>query len=115
MKYTYKFDTIADSYIMDFDEEKICVGDEVLVYSECDTMTGKEWFNISKLLAHDGYPGNVDSSIRRYHGWRGTTNDIAVYAYGVYTVKSVTHEDGDFRNQYLKVVINHKDIRKGDD
>ena len=34
----------------------------------------------------EGVSGNLDSHVRRYHGWRGTTNGIGVYAHGVRTV-----------------------------
>lgn len=29
-----------------------------------------------------GIQGNSNSDIRRYHGWRGTTNDCEIYAHG---------------------------------
>ena len=35
-------------------------------------------------------PGNSNRAIRTYHGWRGTTDDYAVYAHGRRTVESVT-------------------------
>jgi hypothetical protein len=31
----------------------------------------------------EGIPGNMDRNICRYHGWRGTTNDVATYAHGL--------------------------------
>ena len=33
-------------------------------------------------LADEGVPGNTNPNIRRYHGWRGTTQDRALYALG---------------------------------
>ncbi len=30
-----------------------------------------------------GWAGNSNPAIHRYHGWRGTTNDYAVYSYGL--------------------------------
>ena len=33
--------------------------------------------------------GNMDASVTRYHGWRGTTDDWSVYAHGLREVLSV--------------------------
>jgi hypothetical protein len=37
-----------------------------------------------------GFGGNMNSHIKRYHGWRGTTNDKSTEAIGVREVLSVT-------------------------
>ena len=37
----------------------------------------------------DGWPGNMDPHRCRYHGWRGTTNDCAIYAHGLRRVLDV--------------------------
>ena len=37
----------------------------------------------------EGWPGNSDPSQCQYHGWRGTTNDWAVYAHGLRRVLDV--------------------------
>ena len=37
----------------------------------------------------EGWPGNSDPNQCRYHGWRGTTNDWAVYAHGLRRVLDV--------------------------
>ena len=117
MKFVYKFDRFMDMDRLqrEFNGDAIREGDEVLVYSQLDTMTGKEYFYISKRFARDGYPGNMDSSVKRYHGWRGSNNNVATYAHGVYTIKSVSYEDGEIPDMYIKVVLNRKDIRKGGD
>lgn len=39
-----------------------------------------------------GWPGNLDSSIRRYHGWRGTTNNIYAEALGVFEVLDIVEQ-----------------------
>lgn len=36
-----------------------------------------------------GVPGNSNQNIIRYHGWRGTTNDIEIYAYGLRQIESI--------------------------
>lgn len=114
MKYTYYFDVFDMSYY-DIGAAEINVGDEVLVYCKTNIMTGAEKWGFRKdFAAEGGYPGNMDSHIRRYHGWRGTTNDSSVHAMGVYTVKSVEHIKGKYEAK-MKVVLNRTDIRKGED
>ena len=36
-----------------------------------------------------GYPGNSNPKVWRLHGWRGTTNDVCVYAYGWRRVETI--------------------------
>ena len=38
----------------------------------------------------EGWPGNSDHNIRKFYGWRGTTDDTSVHAYGLAICKSVT-------------------------
>ena len=48
--------------------------------------------DIELLLIDDngeGWPGNSDPTQCRYHGWRGTTNDWAIYAHGLRRVLDV--------------------------
>lgn len=33
-------------------------------------------------FGEDGIPGNSNHEITRYHGWRGTTNDVSISAHG---------------------------------
>ena len=37
----------------------------------------------------DGVPGNSDPEIKRIEGWRGTTNNKAVYAHGICKIKKI--------------------------
>lgn len=69
------------------------VGQEVILISRKDTSIGgsKEVFS-AVLHTGEGIPGNL-SNERRYHGWRGTTNDIAAYAYGVRKITKVDNID----------------------
>lgn len=46
-------------------------------------------FNNSDEYFSAGWPGNSNPSIGRFHGWRGTTNDWSVYAFGVRRCLSV--------------------------
>lgn len=41
------------------------------------------------LASEEGIPGNVNRSIVSTRGWRGTSNDRAVYAMGVILIKSI--------------------------
>lgn len=44
----------------------------------------------------DGVRGNMDSSIKRTIGWRGTSNDRCVDAHGVVTIRKIrTLKNGD--------------------
>ena len=37
----------------------------------------------------DGIGGNMDRNIKRYHGWRGTSNDVAIHSYGIRKIQSI--------------------------
>lgn len=57
----------------------------------------------------EGYPGN-SGNIKRYHGWRGTTQGTAIYVYGVREVLEVGELKTDERGrQTLKVTLS-KDL-----
>lgn len=106
MKWVYKFDRDYEVEEM----EEYHVGDKVLVYSMYNANTGDETFYLSKRFAEDGYPGNMDSSIKCFHGFRGAYNNIYTYAHGVYMVKSV-----DTNGEYTKVTLNRKDLKSKED
>lgn len=57
------------------------VGDEVILLEHLDVSSGLHWFTLVPDEGH-GIPGNMNSNIRRYHGWRGTTNDVSLIAHG---------------------------------
>jgi hypothetical protein len=57
----------------------------------------------------EGFGGNSDPNIRRYHGWRGTTNDWSVYAYGVRRCLRVTITGN--RSKTVRFVFG-KDLKK---
>ena len=65
------------------------VGDEgVLV--ECErVMQPTGTVGVALIDAPDGAPGNMDPHVRRMHGWRGTTNDVARHAHGWRRVESI--------------------------
>ena len=82
------------------------VGDTVLLVGR--EYHGKErYYLYGGMLAKDGYPGNANKYVCRFHGWRGCTNDINVYAYGVREVKSVTNTGNVdvYGNTLYKIVV----------
>ena len=117
MKYTFKW-TEDSCPIRSFESADIHVGDEVLVYSRTDDLTGcTEWF-LSREFANGGYPGIMNPSIRRYHGWRGTYNNTRTEAHGVYRIDAIersyrTTKWG--REPVDTIRLNHKDLRKGEE
>lgn len=63
------------------------VGDEAILVCRLDTISGhEEWF----LYKGDGAPGNCNPSVKRYHGWRGTTARTAIYAFGLRRIVKVS-------------------------
>ena len=66
------------------------VGQEVILISRENVAVrdSKETFSII-LDPGEGVPGNMDHSIKRYHGWRGTTDDVALYAHGLRQIVKV--------------------------
>lgn len=70
------------------------VGQEVILVGRENVnvqRSGYEKFTIVDAPA--GIPGNMDHSIKKYHGWRGTTDDIALYAYGLRKILKVQAVD----------------------
>lgn len=62
------------------------VGDEVVLV-KVNGKDGKDRYSIR--IAPDGIGGNMNRSIKRFHGWRGTTNDISVTAMGRREIKKI--------------------------
>ena len=69
------------------------IGQEVIPVERYNTMTGDSTFT---LYLHDGrgIPANMDRNDRAYHGWRGTTDNIAVYVHGVRKIENVEKING---------------------
>lgn len=62
-------------------------GDEAILVCNTDIRTGYEtWY----LYRGEGVPGNMDFSVKRYHGWRGTTASISVDAFGLRRVERIS-------------------------
>lgn len=105
MKYTFIVQTA-------YKDETYRVGDKVLVLQKEDLNNGLEWYDISKRHAEAGYPGNMDHTIKCFHGWRGTYNNISTNAMGVYEIKKI--EELDDWGDEIKVTIGRKDLKKGE-
>lgn len=73
--------------------------------------TWLQWIDNESFIA-EGFPGNSNKNIKRFHGWRGTTDDISIYAMGVRECIEVT------RKEYQKTVhyriVFGSDIREGE-
>lgn len=78
----------------------LTVGTEYIVTEKTDTTTGTVWHELREPTP-GGIPGNMDASIRRYHGWRGTTNNVSTYALGLRKVEAVTT----YKNGSVKVTM----------
>ena len=55
----------------------------------CRTNKVDFFYSDNPYWIENGMSGNMDSSVTRYHGWRGTTGDIATYALGVHVFLGV--------------------------
>lgn len=79
------------------------VGDVYAVAEEENVMNGEKR-HIFKS-ADSGFAGNMDSNDKRFHGWRGTTNDWHREALGVFEVLKIEQQ----KNGKLKVTLS-KDL-----
>jgi len=60
----------------------------------------------------EGWAGNMDASDRRYHGWRGTTDDWSVQGRGIRKVLSATVSGK--RSKLVRIVFG-RDLKKDED
>lgn len=116
MKYVYYYDEYRDGW--DDETANARIGQKALVIGRTHENGGREAFTLdfSAKAVAEGAPGNVDWSIRRFHGWRGTSYGVSKCAYGVHVVKSVekqtyTDEHG-FKCTRYRVEIGRADIAK---
>ena len=58
-----------------------------------------QWSSDDRLISH-GMAGNVDSSTRRFHGWRGTTNGWSIEALGVRRCYAAAKKQFTYRSRY---------------
>lgn len=91
-----------DLYGIDLDTIK--VGQEYILTERTDIVNGNTFY---RLWPDDGVgiPGNMNGNICRYHGWRGTTNDISTTALGVRRVERVDIPKGEWPYRTVKVKL----------
>ena len=84
-------------------------GDAVILYG-IKREGAPEKTEIFRIMKDNGMGimGNVDS-IFRYHGWRGTSDGMAKYAYGLRKIKSLSvidrYSDDEGHYQTVKIVV----------
>lgn len=79
-------------------EENFKVGDLVILIERDYINDGFSNFDAIPYTG-DGIGGNSNPSIKRYHGWRGTTNGVAKYAHGVRKIISVGEVTDEWRGE----------------
>lgn len=80
MKCQYKNNRYNEKGDMEWAESNFQIGVNVTLFSIHNIKSNNpENF---KITIDDGISGNMNKNIQLYHGWRGTTSDIAVYAHG---------------------------------
>lgn len=81
----------------EMDHGKLAVGLVCTVTELTNINTNAKWYRLTPG-DDSGVPGNMDRNVRRYHGWRGTTNDISVDACGVHVVTDIQiYKNGNFK------------------
>ena len=78
------------------------VGDEVVLISYTQESGNCTNWEIIKHTGQ-GIPGNVNQSICRYHGWRGTSNGWATYAHGVRKITKIVEDPKDI--DFVKITV----------
>ena len=92
-----------DMYRLPLDRYR--VGDEFILIEYSRTATGASWYGLMPHRGH-GVGGNIDHSITRYHGWRGTTCGISKTACGVRRIIKVSPVKTDREGwDYIKVTV----------
>lgn len=91
------------TYEPDYTTPAVKVGDEVVLVEYNNVLKDTTWW--LPWVAPNGISGNMDPSVKRFHGWRGTTNDVAVYAHGLRKVLKVTSKVNERGDTVLKVTV----------
>lgn len=77
---------------------EINVGVEYAIVECCNVLEpSMVWYELIPDV-DDGIGGNMNPAIKRWHGWRGTTNDISMTACGLHKVTRISgYKNGDYR------------------
>ena len=94
--------------VKDIDDHNIAIGQLVTLAERTDIMTGESYYILYDSV--DGLPSNMDRSTLRYHGWRGTTNNISIYACGLRRIEDFEC----FRDGYFRVTVSD-DLKPDED
>lgn len=92
-------------------ENPVSVGDLVILFERSNINSGSsKWDCIP--WGGEGIEGNLNPHIKRYHGWRGTTNNVSIDAYGLRKVKKVIpmYYDFDYDIHYLDTKTDITDV-----
>jgi hypothetical protein len=108
----YAFD--GEDQIWGWKRAKMQVGREVVLVSTTNVSpnsirSGKNIPHFSIRFAEGGIPGNSNRNICRFHGWRGTTDDVSVDAHGARIIKSIR----ELKNGDVAITVG-RDIRADD-
>ena len=85
-------------------------GDAVILYGT-KREGAPEKTEIFRIMKDNGrgVPGNINREICRYHGWRGTSDGMIKYAYGLRKIKSLSvidrYSDDEGHYQTVKIVV----------
>lgn len=91
----------------------VSIGEKVMLIEEYNELTGKSSFTVNK--SQDGISWIMNPDIKRYHGWRGTFNDVATYAHGLREVVKVSNLEEDNKGYYYQKITVGKDLKPNDE
>ena len=88
-------------YMDVYEAEELKKGDEVILCEKVveGSVSDDGYFYVKKHLG-EGIPGNLNKEIKRYHGWRGMTDGVAMYAYGVRKIIKIQILPDDTSDKY---------------
>ena len=66
-------------------------GQMIILVQYENMLTGKIWYRAIPDSG-EGIPGNLNHEIKRYHGWRGTTDNIRCEAMGARKILRISDE-----------------------
>lgn len=75
-------------------DDKPEVGKEYAIAERKNILSGSVSyvFRLIRGDGTDGFGGNLDHNVKRFHGWRGTTNDVSKTALGVFRILSIVEQ-----------------------
>ena len=76
------WNTACDWPDMAWRDTKYRVGEQAILCSSTNIRTDSTGYRLV-FDCPDGIPGNSNSNITRFHGWRGTNNDVSNDAHGL--------------------------------